>query len=104
MFAVIKTGGKQYTVAENDVLRVEKLNAEPGEMVEIKDVLLIDNGKNPLIGTPFVSGARVEATVVEQMRDRKVIIFKKTRRHNYRRKNGHRQSLTVLKITKIIAG
>lgn len=104
MFAVIKTGGKQYTVAENDVLRVEKLEAEPGATVELKDVLLIDDGKNPLIGTPLVSGARVEAVVVDQMRDRKVIIFKKTRRHNYRRKNGHRQHLTVLKITKIVAG
>jgi large subunit ribosomal protein L21 len=79
MFAVIKTGGKQYTVKKDSVLRVEKLE----------------------VGTPFLKGVTVEATVVEQMRDRKVIVFKKKRRHNYRRKKGHRQHLTVLKITKI---
>lgn len=104
MFAVIKTGGKQYTVAENDVLRVEKLEAEPGATINIGEVLLVNDGKKSVVGAPFVSGAMVEAVVVEQMRDRKVIIFKKTRRHNYRRKNGHRQSLTVLKIMKIVAG
>lgn len=104
MFAVIKTGGKQYTVAENDVLRVEKLEAEPGTVVTINDVFMVNDGKKTVVGEPLVKGATVEATVVEQMRDRKIIIFKKTRRHNYRRKNGHRQHLTVLKITKINAG
>ena len=104
MFAIIKTGGKQYKVAENDVLRVEKLTAQPGATVELNDVLLLNDGKKDHIGAPTVAGAVVQATVVEQMRDRKVIIFKKTRRHNYRRKKGHRQSLTVLKITKIVAG
>lgn len=103
MFAIIKTGGKQYKVAENDVLRVEKLDVQPGTTVEL-EVLLVNDGKKDHIGMPTVAGAKVQATVVEQMRDRKVIIFKKTRRHNYRRKNGHRQHLTVLKITKIAAG
>ena len=103
MFAIIKTGGKQYKVAENDILRVEKLDVQPGTTVEL-DVLLVNNGKEDLIGMPTVAGAKVHATVVEQMRDRKVLIFKKTRRHNYRRKNGHRQHLTVLKITKIAVG
>ena len=102
MFAIIKTGGKQYKVAENDILRVEKLDVPSGTTVE-HDVLLVNDGKKDHIGMPTVVGAKVHATVVEQMRDRKVIIFKKTRRHNYRRKNGHRQHLTVLKITKIAA-
>ena len=104
MFAVIKTGGKQYTVRENDVLWVEKLNAEPGASIDLNEVLMVSDGKKLAVGAPTVEGAKVSATVVEQMRDRKVIVFKKKRRHNYRRKKGHRQHLTVLKIGKIIAG
>lgn len=104
MFAIVKTGGKQYKVAVDDVLRVEKLEAEIGSTVELTDVLMVHDGKKDLIGGSSVDGASVQAEVVEQMRDRKVIIFKKTRRHNYRRKNGHRQHLTVLKIKKIVAG
>lgn len=104
MFAIVKTGGKQYKVAVDDVLRVEKLEAELGSTVELTDVLMVNDGKKDIIGGSSVSGASVQAEVVEQMRDRKVIIFKKTRRHNYRRKNGHRQHLTVLKIKKIVAG
>jgi large subunit ribosomal protein L21 len=104
MFAVIKTGGKQYTVRENDVLWVEKLNAEPGASIDLSEVLMVGDGKKLAVGAPTVEGAKVEATVIEQMRDRKVIIFKKKRRHNYRRKKGHRQHLTVLKIGKIVAG
>ena len=104
MFAVIKTGGKQYTVHENDVLWVEKLDVEPGASVNLDEVLMIGDGKNVTVGTPTIAGAMVQATIVEQMRDRKVIIFKKKRRHNYRRKKGHRQNLTVLKIGKIVAG
>lgn len=103
MFAVIKTGGKQYTVAENDVLWVEKLEAQPGETITINEILLINDGTKSVVGAPRVANARVEAIVLEQMRDRKVIVFKKTRRHNYRRKNGHRQRLTVLRVTKIIS-
>ncbi|HXF91054.1 MAG TPA: 50S ribosomal protein L21 [Candidatus Nitrosotenuis sp.] len=104
MFAIVKTGGKQYKVAVDDVLRVEKLEAQLGSTVELTDVLMVNDGKKDLVGIPSVAGASVQAEVVEQMRDRKVIIFKKTRRHNYRRKNGHRQHLTVLKIKKIVAG
>lgn len=104
MFAVIKTGGKQYTVHENDVLWVEKLDVEPGASINLDEVLMIGDGKNVTVGTPTIAGATVQATIVEQMRDRKVIIFKKKRRHNYRRKKGHRQNLTVLKIGKIVAG
>ena len=103
MFAVVKTGGKQYRVAKDDVIRVEKLTAEPGETVALSDVLLIDDGEKKTVGAPTIEGAAVEAEVVEQMRDKKVIVFKKKRRQNYRRKNGHRQSLTVLKITDIKA-
>jgi large subunit ribosomal protein L21 len=104
MFAVIKTGGKQYTVHENDVLWVEKLDVEPGASISLDEVLMIGDGKNVTVGTPTIAGAKVQATIVDQMRDRKVIIFKKKRRHNYRRKKGHRQNLTVLKIGKIVAG
>lgn len=103
MFAVIKTGGKQYTVHENDVLWVEKLDAEPGTSIVLDEVLMMSDGKSVTVGKPTIAGATIKATVIEQMRDRKVIIFKKKRRHNYRRKKGHRQHLTVLKIEKIVA-
>ena len=97
MFAVIKTGGKQYKVAANDVIRVEKLAGEAGETVTLDQVLMVGDK----IGAPTVAGASVTATVVEQTRAEKVIIFKKKRRQNYRRKKGHRQELTVLRITNI---
>jgi len=104
MFAVIKTGGKQYTVHENDILWVEKLEVKPGDSIDLSEVLMVGDGKSVSIGTPTVADAKVEATVVDQIRDRKVTIFKKKRRHNYRRKKGHRQNLTILKIGKIVAG
>ena len=104
MFAVIKSGGKQYKVAKNDIIRVEKLDAEAGASVEIGEVLLVGDETGQTVGAPLVEGAVVSATVVEQMRDRKVIVFKKKRRQNYRRRNGHRQSLTVLRIDDIVAG
>lgn len=104
MFAIIKTGGKQYRVTQDKVIRVEKLEASAGDSVSLNEVLMVHDGNDTKIGVPVVAGARVEATVVEQMRDKKVIIFKKKRRQNYRRKKGHRQHLTVLKINKIIAG
>ena len=104
MYAVVKTGGKQYRVSENDVIRVEKLEAEGGTVINLDQVLLVGQGDVVTVGAPLVNGAHVEATVVEQMRDRKVIVFKKIRRHNYRRKKGHRQHLTVLKINKIVQG
>lgn len=102
MFAVIKTGGKQYKVAKDDVITVEKLAAEAGSTVELGEVLMIGGeGAEAKIGAPLVDGAKVTAEVVDQTRARKIIIFKKKRRQNYRRKNGHRQHQTVLKITGI---
>lgn len=103
MFAVVKTGGKQYKVAQGDTIQVEKLSAEAGKSVELPEVLMLcDNGK-VTVGTPMVAGAKVTAEVVSQNRTRKLIIFKKKRRQNYRRKNNHRQAFTVLKITAIKA-
>jgi large subunit ribosomal protein L21 len=99
MFSVIKTGGKQYKIAKNDVISVEKLPGKPGDTVEFSEVLMAGDK----IGSPLVSGAKVMAEIVKQFRDEKVIIFKKRRRHNYRRKKGHRQSLTQIKITDIKA-
>lgn len=97
MYAVIKTGGKQYKVASGDVLKIEKIVGEAGQEVVFNEVLAIDE----TIGTPFVAGASVKATVIKQARDAKIIVFKKKRRQNYRRKNGHRQSITLVKITDI---
>jgi len=100
MYAVIRTGGKQYRVQKDDVLEVELLEAKKGETVTLNEVLLI-GGSTTKVGNPTVSGASVKAEVVDQIKDDKVIVFKKKRRQNYRRKNGHRQNLTVLKITDI---
>jgi large subunit ribosomal protein L21 len=104
MYAVIRTGGKQYKVAKDDVIVVETLAAEAGATVTLDEVLLVADGAATTVGTPTVSGAEVTATVVEHKQGDKVLIFKKRRRHNYRRKIGHRQPLTVLKITGISAG
>ena len=105
MFAVIRTGGKQYKVAKDDVIFVEKLAGEPGSTIELGDVLMLGgDGAEPKTGTPTLAGAKVAATVLEHKQADKVIIFKKKRRHNYRRKNGHRQELTVLRVTDIVAG
>ena len=103
MYAVVKTGGKQYRVAKDDVLTVEKLDAEAGAVIELAEVLAIDDGKGLTIGTPMIDGARVAATVLEQKKADKVIIFKKKRRKNYRRTRGHRQPLTVIRISDILA-
>lgn len=101
MFAVVKTGGKQYKVAQGDVIQVEKLAEETGKTVNLTEVLMLaDNGK-VTVGAPFVKGASVAAEVVAQDRSDKLIVFKKKRRQNYRRKNHHRQDFTVLKITAI---
>jgi len=97
MFAIIETGGKQYKVSANDVIRVEKLAGAAGDTVTFDKVLMVD-GK---VGAPLLAGASVTATVVEQTRADKIIVFKKRRRQNSRRKNGHRQHLTVLRITGI---
>lgn len=98
MFAVVKTGGKQYRVAKDDVIKIEKIDGEKGEKVTLTDVLMV-GGK---VGAPFVEGAAVEAEVLGQDRAKKIIVFKKKRRQNYRRKNGHRQEITVLRVTDII--
>ena len=101
MFAVIRTGGKQYKVTKDDVISVERLAAEPGATIELGEVLMIGEGAEVASGTPLLDGASVSATVVEQTRAAKIIVFKKKRRHNYRRKKGHRQLQTVLRITDI---
>ena len=101
MFAVIRTGGKQYTVATDDVIAVEKLDGEPGATVDLGEVLMVGDGADVSTGTPLLDGASVSATLVEHRRTDKIIIFKKKRRQNYRRKNGHRQHQTVLQITEI---
>jgi len=101
MFAVIKTGGKQYRVAANDVLKVDRLVGEIGDIVQFAEVMAV-GGDKPSIGAPLVSGAMVTAEVVDQGRARKVIAFKKRRRQNSRRKRGHRQHQTVVRIKEIV--
>jgi large subunit ribosomal protein L21 len=102
MFAVIKTGGKQYRVAANDVLTIEKLEGAEGDTVEFNEVLMVGEGAGATVGAPLVDGAMVIAEVVEQGRARKVIAFKKRRRQNSKRIRGHRQHQTVVKITDIL--
>ncbi len=104
MFAVIKTGGKQYKVAEKDVLVIEKLEGDAGDSIEFSDVLMVGTEGNMEIGAPLVSGATVVATVVRQTRGKKIVVFKKKRRKNYRRKAGHKQDLTLVEITDILTG
>ena len=103
MFAVIRTGGKQYRVMPNDVLKVEKLAGEAGETITFTDVLAVGSTAGTTLGAPLVAGATVTATVIAQDRLDKVIIFKKRRRQNSRRKNGHRQHVTVLRVAGISA-
>ncbi|MEF9438710.1 MAG: 50S ribosomal protein L21, partial [Candidatus Mariimomonas ferrooxydans] len=104
MFAVIKTGGKQYKVQEGDVLNVEKLNMEKEKKVTFDKVLLVEDEGKTLIGTPFVENALVRAEVIENFKDKKVLVFKKKRRKQYRKTRGHRQELTRIKIEEIIHG
>lgn len=99
-FAVIKTGGKQYKVAANDLVRIEKISGEAGEAVTFENVLMVGDA----IGNPLVEGALVAGEVVKQFRDKKVIVFKKKRRQGYRRTRGHRQELTLVRITEILTG
>ena len=103
MYAVVKTGGKQYRVSKDDVIVVEKLAADTGSSVELDQVLMLDDGKDAQIGTPLVDGARVAATVLDQARNDKIIVFKKKRRKDYKRLKGHRQQVTILRITDILA-
>ncbi|WP_288904786.1 50S ribosomal protein L21 [uncultured Sneathiella sp.] len=104
MFAVIKTGGKQYKVAKDDIIKVERLTGEAGDSVQLNEVLAISGDDGALtLGSPLLEGAVVSATLLEQARADKIVVFKKKRRQNYRRKAGHRQDLSVLKITDIAA-
>ena len=103
MYAVVRTGGKQYRVSPGDTIDVEKLPYEVGERIELDEVLLVANGPKAEIGRPMVEGAKVKATVTRQARDRKVIVFKYRPSKRYRRKKGHRQHLTRLRIDEIVA-
>ena len=102
MFAVIRTGGKQYRVAPNDIIEVEKIAGRPGDIVELAEVILLGGEGGPKTGSPTIAGALVAAEVIEQKRADKIVVFKKKRRKNYRRKKGHRQALTALRITEIL--
>jgi len=101
MFAVIKTGGKQYRVSPDDVIRIERVSGEAGDIISFKDILMLDDDGNKAVGTPLVDGAKVTGTLLEQTRGEKIIVFKKKRRKTYRRRNGHRQDLSVVRITDI---
>jgi len=100
-FAVINTGGKQYKVTANDKLRIERLPENEGKSVEFNEVLMINNNQEMELGAPLIEGAKVEAKILKQTRNKTVLIFKKRRRQNSRRKNGHRQHVSVVQITKI---
>ncbi len=105
MFAVFKNGGKQYKACENQILRLERMDVALGEEVSISEVMMIEDDKNKvLVGAPFVSGAAIKVQVVDHDQDEKVIIFKKRRRKNYRRKTGHRQQNTFVKVVSITTG
>lgn len=102
MFAVVKTGGKQYKVAKDSIIKVEKIEGTLGSKIELDQVLMLgESSKASFVGTPVVKGAKVTAEITSQFRDDKIIVFKKKRRQHYRRKNGHRQDLTELKILDI---
>ena len=104
MLAVFKTGGKQYSVKSGQILKVEKLNGSQGDSVYFHDVLAVSDASDHTIGSPLIKGAIVEAKILEQIRDKKIIVFKKRRRQNYRHTQGHRQYLTVLQIESISVG
>ena len=104
MLAVFKTGGKQYSVKAGQILKVEKLEGKKGDSVSFKDVLAVSENTQNTIGSPLVEGAVVEAKILDQIRDKKIIVFKKRKRQNYRSTQGHRQYLTVLKIETISMG
>ena len=101
MFAVIKTGGKQYRVSKGDMIRVEKLGGEVGDEVILDNVLMVGNGEDIHIGNPVVDNARIVSKIIRHGRGEKIIVFKHKRRKNYRKKQGHRQSFTEVKITEI---
>lgn len=101
MYAIIQTGGKQYKVSEGSVLKVEKLNAQPGDRLILDQVLMLSDENGVKVGNPLVSDAKVTVTVLEQGKDKKVVVYKYKKRKNYRRKQGHRQPHTKLKVEKI---
>ncbi len=101
-FAIIETGGKQYKVSANKILKVEKLNAEKGKLIQFKNVLLVNDDKVTEVGNPLISGAVVEAKLIENIKDKKILVFHKRRRKHSRKKNGHRQRLSKIQITKIL--
>ncbi|MEN8257085.1 MAG: 50S ribosomal protein L21 [Thermodesulfobacteriota bacterium] len=103
MYAIIRTGGKQYQVAEGDRLRIEKLTGDVGDTVELDDVLMVADGEAVKVGQPAIEGAKVTAKIVEQGKGKKIIVFKKKRRQGYSRKKGHRQLFTALEIQGISA-
>ena len=102
MYAVVKTGGKQYRVSKDDILKVERLPGDAGDVITLGEVLMVGEGGDVTVGAPMVDGASVAAEILEQKRDKKIIVFKKRRRQNYRRTKGHRQHLTVLRVTDIL--
>ena len=102
-FAIIETGGKQYKVSASNILKVEKLNIVKGKKVEFKKVLLVNDDKNTEVGNPTVEGALVEGLVLDNIKDRKILVFKKRRTQNSRKKYGHRQHLSKIQITKILS-
>ena len=104
MYAIVKTGGKQYMVSEGDTVQVERLPGEVGDHVDLTDVLFIGGEEESLIGAPMVSGAKVTGEIISQTRDKKILVFKFKRRKGYRKKQGHRQDITKLKIDRIFSG
>ena len=102
-FAVIQTGGKQYKVSASEILKIEKLNSQVGKTVEFKNVLFLNDDKNTEIGNPVIKGAKVEATILKNTKNRTVLVFKKRRRKNSRKKYGHRQPISIIRITKIFS-
>ena len=103
MYAVLRSGNKQYKVSEGSILKIEKIEGKAGDKVSFKDILFVNNGKNILMGAPIVKDAVIQAEIIDQFKNNKIIVFKKKRRHNYRRKRGHRQQLTSLKVISIKA-
>lgn len=101
MYAVIKTGGKQYKVSKDDVISVEKLSDDAGKKIKLNEVLIISDKGKPIVGDPLIKGASVEAEIMDHSRAAKITVFKKKRRHNYRRKKGHKQDLTAVRIQSI---
>ena len=102
-FAIIQTGGKQYKVSTDEILKIERLNSEVGKTVEFKNILFLSDDKNTEIGNPNIKGAKVEATILKNTKNKTVLVFKKRRRKNSRKKYGHRQPVSLIKITKIFS-